>query len=664
MIYGRQHLSHTVHHTGLVPSEVRHGLAILIQQRIVFWSLVDDVAFYEADWLAAYSLLRSGKFAVATRKRIGQQGEAILSRCLLGGCIRASELEHTDINSNSKQGAVNAANGLSTESADSQRESCAAVYNLLDNSIFIITNLSHFRFPEKNRVLVEKEVRKNNPHWKDKVKNIEKAQFQQAIVDGLDEWKYGSKNLRTRIAKRRLTELDNSLKQEFAIMEGIQDNTQSPSKTSENSKLFPMSDTAQSSFDDKIILRANYDKYPVLARSQKLIQVAANNIGIPTSQVYAAVLHLYDKDVSHCREFQRDPETPVAEYDRKQTTLTIKDILEQIDDAGCLKEAIGRPHENSSITGSPVSRHKESHVKKRQKRDEGGQVRQTTPIENRQSIKPDSNSDSDIVEPTRPRLNGSVKSSGADKVKPNGEHKGKGKNKIQIAYDYDVDMESPSEDDDTSSTIQHIALAAHLNILTEHHFLDHHLPGAYDLKSEGWSVPFVALSHRLRLSEMDTTISSLFGADALRIVKVLQKRGKLDEKSLIGLVLMDSKVIRSRLSAMHTAGYVELQELPRDNQRAPGKTIYLWFFDEDRCARQMQQDYYQAMSRCLQRRHVERERVSDVLTKSQRSDVEGREHEFLVGDELDRLQQWREVEERLLGQVSRLDDGILLLRDL
>ncbi|CAF9927858.1 MAG: hypothetical protein GOMPHAMPRED_004530 [Gomphillus americanus] len=664
MIHGRQRLSDIVHHTRLAVSQVRHGLTILVQQRIVLWCLHNDVALYEADWLAAYSLLRSGKFVVATRKRIGQQGEAILSHCVLGGDLKASALEHANSNSNSGQGTVNGTNGSSAESADSQRESRAAIYDLLENSTVIITNPSHFRFPEKNRELVERQVRIDNPHWKDKVKNKEKAQFQRAMVDVSEEWKYGSKYLRTTIAKRRLTQLDNPLKREFATMEESQDNTQLSSKTSQTPKLPSVIDAAQSSFDDKIMLRANYDKYPVLARSQKLVQLAADNIGIPTSQVYATVLRLYDKDLTHCKEFQRGPETPMAEEDTKHSILTTKEILLHVGNMNSLQEAIGQPYGNISITESSIPRHKEPHRRKRQKREEGDQVRQINLTENGQSLDSDSDSDSDIVEPTRSRLNGKAKSAGTDKVKPNGEHKGKEKNKVLIAYDHDIDMDSASEDDDSSSAVQYVALTAHLKILTEHRLLNYHPPGTYDLKSEGWSVPLVALSHRLRLSEIDTTICTQFGADALRIVKALRKQGKLDEKALIGLVLMDSKAMRSRLSAMHTAGYVELQELPRDNNRAPSKTIYLWFFDEDRCAHQMQQDYYQAMSRCLQRLRVERERASDVLTKSQRSDVQGREQEFLVGDEWDRLQKWGEVEERLLGQVGRLDDGILLLRDL
>lgn len=75
------------------------------------------------------------------------------------------------------------------------------------------------------------------------------------------------------------------------------------------------------------------------------------------------------------------------------------------------------------------------------------------------------------------------------------------------------------------------------------------------------------------------------------------------------------------------------------------------------------EECYKSMARCLQRAKVEREGVQTLLEKAERSDVVGREEEFLGEDERIGLEQWREKEERLLGEVGRLDELVAVLRD-
>ena len=69
------------------------------------------------------------------------------------------------------------------------------------------------------------------------------------------------------------------------------------------------------------------------------------------------------------------------------------------------------------------------------------------------------------------------------------------------------------------------------------------------------------------------------------------------------------------------------------------------------------------MARCLQRVKVEREAVQTVIEKAERTDVVGKEEEYLGVGERVALEEWREREERLLGEVGRLDDLVAVLRD-
>jgi DNA-directed RNA polymerase III subunit RPC3 len=180
---------------------------------------------------------------------------------------------------------------------------------------------------------------------------------------------------------------------------------------------------------------------------------------------------------------------------------------------------------------------------------------------------------------------------------------------------------------------------------------------------ERWSVDFVSLSRRLRLLALENILTARYGQESLRLVRILREKGKLDEKSLGSLSLMNQKLMRSILNRMHEAGHLELQEVPRDNQRAASRTIFLWFFDEERCIGKILQETYKSMSRCLQRIKVEAGAVSVTLGKASRTDIAGKEKEYLSKREIGQLEQWRAKEEQLLGQLGRLDDLVAVLRD-
>lgn len=178
-----------------------------------------------------------------------------------------------------------------------------------------------------------------------------------------------------------------------------------------------------------------------------------------------------------------------------------------------------------------------------------------------------------------------------------------------------------------------------------------------------WRVAFRGLARKLRHLELERMIESRYGDVALRVIHVLHAKGKLDEKRLQEISLLPFKDLRQTLASMQTGGFVDLQEVPRDAQRQPSKTIYLWYYDPDRVCSSILEDTYRAMSRCLQRIKFEREREKDFLEKTERTDVKGHEEEYLSPAELEHLQYWRAKEGLLLAEVSRLDDMVAVFRD-
>ncbi|KAJ5714526.1 RNA polymerase III Rpc82 C -terminal [Penicillium malachiteum] len=178
-----------------------------------------------------------------------------------------------------------------------------------------------------------------------------------------------------------------------------------------------------------------------------------------------------------------------------------------------------------------------------------------------------------------------------------------------------------------------------------------------------WRVGFRGLARKLRSLELERMIESRYGDVALRVIRVLHAKGKLDEKRLQEISFLPWKDLRQTLSSMQTGGFVDLQEVPKDAQRQPSKTIFLWYYDPDRVCGSVLEDTYKAMSRTMQRIKVERERLKDFLEKTERSDVKGHEEEYLTEEELERLQRWKDKEALLLAEVARLDDMVAVFRD-
>ncbi|PLN77079.1 DNA-directed RNA polymerase III subunit rpc3 [Aspergillus taichungensis] len=232
----------------------------------------------------------------------------------------------------------------------------------------------------------------------------------------------------------------------------------------------------------------------------------------------------------------------------------------------------------------------------------------------------------------------------------------------------------PLDDDHTNGTTDHAAgntLASkgnrtyevdqHLSLLAQP---PHNLTSKRNLGGlPSWTVEFRHLARKLRHLELERMIEARYGDVALRLIRVLHAKGKLDEKRLQEISLLPFKDLRQVLANMQAGGFVDLQEVPRDAQRQPSRTIYLWYYDPDRVRSSVLEDTYKTMSRCLQRLRFERVRLKEFLEKTERSDVKGNEERYLSEAELTLLEQWRAKEALLVGEVSRLDEMVAVMRD-
>lgn len=225
----------------------------------------------------------------------------------------------------------------------------------------------------------------------------------------------------------------------------------------------------------------------------------------------------------------------------------------------------------------------------------------------------------------------------------------------------DVDEDDDGDDGDGGGGNRIIEVQPHLSLLAQEPYI--FSTRRLQSGTVTWTVEYRHLARKLRHLELERLIGSRFGGSALRLIRVLLAKGKLDEKRLQEISLMAPKDLRRLLSLLEGAGFIDLQEVPRDSQRQPSRTLYLWFYDPDRVRMAIIEDTYKAMSRCLRRIQVERGKLKHFLEKTERSDVKGNEERYLSEAELKVLKQWRDKEGLLLGEVGRLDELVAVLRD-
>jgi len=229
----------------------------------------------------------------------------------------------------------------------------------------------------------------------------------------------------------------------------------------------------------------------------------------------------------------------------------------------------------------------------------------------------------------------------------------------KIKAEYEDDDQAPSAMKQRNARLG--VLEQHLKVLAEHPrgFLDR-----VGTRGKGeWSVHFNTLAESLQAAEIDNVITARLGTAYTRVARLLRQKGKLEQKSVEEGCLMRKKDAMSVLANMQEAGFVETQEVPKDAGRQPSRSLYLWFFNQERVAKLLLFDSYKVMTRLVERIQVQKSFRQEVIDKAERLDVIGHEDEYLTASDKTHLREWREEEEKLMTQMTRLDDMVALLRD-
>lgn len=364
-------------------------------------------------------------------------------------------------------------------------------------------------------------------------------------------------------------------------------------------------------------------------RNEHLVDLACRTISKSTAEVYAQVLSALQPKVQDCREEPENSNEPDTEPDLKSLPqVSTNELVDAIKDSPELATLL-----DISDDGR-LNRAQCDHPKKRPKKE----------------------ADSEAVIDGEAILDeaGTSDSSKEDTVSD-----------IPSELDYvtgGADLPRNAlrshSGDPHGDTIRN-----HLFILAIHPFsFLHHLPKT-SILPERWTIDYPTLMKNVVRHTLLETITSRHGLPAARLTRILSDRGKTDEKVLCSISLLAQKTMRSYLLPLHKDGMIGLQEVPRDNSRNPQRTNFLWFFDPERCKAKIVEEIYKTMARCLMRVRVEGEKVKGTIEKASRTDVIGREEEFLGVQELEALNVWKEIDEKIWGEIFRLDDMAACLKE-
>ncbi|KAF4984632.1 hypothetical protein FZEAL_208 [Fusarium zealandicum] len=565
-----------------------------------------DVTSYQANSDACYNLVRSGKILDVVEHRYGTAERELAQTLMLLGHARIADLSHAfgsrapKVNGHTN-GDHDSHNGL----IESENHLNYVLVRLIRAEIIETVRPESFRNPRDVQREIEDDVTKTRPGEK---VNKNKGEAQRQIIERLRTFRDQPKTL-----KRQLGLSGDVAPKRRKLTNG----------TAQNGHAY---DHDAPRLNPNVVVKLNHERCLVELRNQRLANFAAEMLGEVTGAVYRTVLDIVASNLSRC---QSDPLLD-DEVPGQQRAVTTVDIFDHLDESINVQSGIGKTSKEK-IDSESAER-----------------VRETAPDTD------DDSDDSDAGPPGRRKT-----------------------------FDVDEDEDEWAEDDDedekpeatngertskvkfddavSSSDSRITQMRRHLLLLAEskHQFLRH--CGTYGRGQ--WTVDFARIMGRLQETELDAIIEQSHGRHGLRLTRILREKGKLDEKMLPSAALMKKGDVQGKMLAMQMAGVVDVQEVPKDSSRLANRTLFFWFFDRERAQAQALDDIYKAMLRCLQTLQVERHKERNILSFVERKDVQGKEEEVMTAEHYNKYNTHLEVQNKLLGQVMRLDELVSVLRD-
>lgn len=623
-------------HTLLNARQLRHGLAVLIQQGLVYYNQDSETGttFYEANSDAAYGLARAGKIIDMVETRFGPAARDVVQKLFLLGNTSVASLEaayeskHEQLVSGNAEGSsdvLDGVNGHSVSPVSSTGHLHSVLTRLLEVGFVEPVVQSMFLSPADTYNKVEREIlqeffggstkgAKQKDDLKLKVKNRLQA------IRSEREWK--GKGIKRPLNGGHINGVNGTNKRR-RLSNG--------SSTVSSGHMYEDDGTR---LEPTLVFHINYEKCTVALRNEALVSFAKERIGETTSLIYAQGLRLLEAKIPRCR---LDPIDNIVDLP-DGPMFTTKELAAALSHNVNPGTGIGKAS-GDQVNLQDLEQQLEARKPKSGEAEVDGDIDMG-----------DSGSDDE------PKVNGHSKLPDADDDPFTDNPKPAKRPKVTFQDRLPASETSDDRENHVELVKKHLLLLA----ADDSQFL--RKCGNNGLGE--WTCDFEFVIQKMQDAEIDAMLLEKFGNSGHRLSRMLRKLGKLEEKKLAEAGKLKLKDVRTKLAEMQMAGVIDIQEVPRDSNRTTNRTIFLWFFDQDRAATLVVQNTYKAMSRILQRLDVERRRAHDVLALTQRSDV--RDLDPAVYLDAHQLNDFRAIDgkiDKLLCQISRLDGLIGLFRE-
>lgn len=360
--HGRQPLAAMTRSSYLNSHQIKYGLVILVQQHLVCHTayLESDLTYYEIHWEQAYTLVRYGTILKSIESRYGKKAANVLSNLITLGHTRISDLreayfppdetsdrEHSDdelvngtkTNGHATNGISGKANGLTNGHADdtyedpalahnpnlidSTQELDAIIHHLMLEGWVIKVDVSQYLSPADVDTLIRKEVIDEEHDGKQptSVKGKERLTLSvnQRKRAMRDDWcKTPKFNSRKRSSAD--PDLAGTMKR---LKQGA---LEWSSRDSKNTVVV---------MDDSLVIRLNPEKISVAMRSDQLVRLVQQRLGLVTAKIYEIMLRLIETKTPRCYETWPDPlpADPDNEYQSEinpELLVTAKDVAKKL----------------------------------------------------------------------------------------------------------------------------------------------------------------------------------------------------------------------------------------------------------------------------------------------------------------------------------------------
>ncbi|KIM98849.1 hypothetical protein OIDMADRAFT_126614, partial [Oidiodendron maius Zn] len=613
-----------------------HGLIVLIQQNLVYYCEDDDsqTTYYEANQGAAYALIRSGKILEVVESRYGDVARELVQNLFLMGHAKVGDLIDSYLR-NRKPPTNGASNTLAE--LDAQQHSPARLDSILCKLLeaTLLQPATHLSFRSPDDTYNEVEQKLLRDEFSGSTKGTkQKEQLKSRIRETLESMRSEGQNWKLKCSKRKFDgELSNGT------------NGSAKRRRFSNGSFAVNGNHAHDDeslrLDRDLVIRINYEKFTVTLRNMRLVELAHTRIGETTSHVYSELLRLLEEYIPRCRP---DPRIDNIEELPDGPTITTVELAAGMSSSINVAVGIGKaPSDKINI-----SRILKSQSSKRRHSDAGSEA----------EVEGEASADEEGSDEYALPLNGNRRSNfvvgdesdshGEEAFAPDGTIHAPKRAKVT----FQEKLPKPAEPENPQDVVA--LLKSHLILLAadEYRFLRR-----CGSRGHGeWTVDFDRLVHYLQQSELDSVILENFDVAGHRLARMMRKMGKMDEKHLSAMALMKQKDVRTKLAEMQMAGMADVQEVPKDASRANNRTIFLWHFDSERVSSIILQNVYKTMSRCFQRLEIERRRADGILSLTERSDVRDHVEEAFSANQMKMLREIRSKEDKLLGQVGRLDE--------